>query len=333
MATIVEVARRAAVSPTTVSHVLNGTRFVSHAARERVEQAIALLGYRRNEVARSLRRGSSHTLGLVLPDSANPFFAEVGRAIELAAFEAGFSLILCNSENAVEKERLYLGVLARRQVDGVILVSAGERSDSVSTFLRSGLPVVAMDRPQPGLSLDTVLADHRQGGWLATRHLVRLGHRRIACIGGPPRLGPGLQRVAGYRRALREEGLAFDRALLVHGDFHPAAGASAARALLRLRRPPTAIFACNDLMALGVLRAAAELGRRVPGDLALVGYDDIELAAFAAPPLTTVAQPKREMGREVVRLIVNRIRDGRLPPQREELPVSLRIRESCGASP
>jgi LacI family transcriptional regulator len=331
MATIVEVARRARVSTSTVSHVVNRTRFVSPASRGRVEAAIQELGYRPNALARSLRVGQSHTLGLVIPDSANPFFAEVGRAIELAAFEASFSVILCNTENDRAKEQLYLSVLAKKQVDGIVLVAADERGDSARSLLRGQVPVVAMDREHPGLTLDEVLADHRLGGRLATRHLLALGHRRIGCITGPARLSPSVQRLAGYRRALREAGMPFDDALVVQGDFHPAAGAAAARALLQLPRPPTAVFACNDLMALGVLSAAAAAGRRVPDDLAVVGYDGIELAAFATPSLTTVAQPKGEMGREIVKVLLNRIRDRGLPPQREVLPVELQVRQSCGA--
>lgn len=332
MATIVEVARRARVSTSTVSHVLNGTRFVSPATRTRVEAAVAGLRYRPNALARSLRRGRSHTLGMIVPDSANPFFAEMGRAIELAAFEAGFSVILCNTENDRDKERLYLKVLAENQVAGVVLVAAGERDDSFESLAHGRLPVVAMDRERPGLALDTVLADHRLGGQLATRHLIGLGHRRIGCVTGPARLSPSVERLAGYRRALREADVPLDEALVVRGDFHAATGAAAARALLGSPGRPTAVFACNDLMAMGVLSAAAAAGLRVPADLAVVGYDDIELAPFTIPSLSTVAQPKREMGQEVVKLLLNRIGDGRLPPQREVLPVSLRVRQSCGGT-
>jgi LacI family transcriptional regulator len=327
--TIVEVARRARVSPTTVSHVVNGTRFVSREARGRVELAIDALGYRPNALARSLRCGRSHTLGLVLPDSGNPFFAEMGRAVEQDAFEAGYSVILCNTENDRAKERHYLGVLARKQVDGIVLVAAEERGEALRGLLRSRMPVVATDRERPGLALDLVVADHEQGGALATRHLLALGHRRIACIAGPPGLSPSDRRVAGYRRAMEEAGA--EPPLVHHGDFHAASGSAAGRALLALARPPTAVFACNDLMALGVLRAAAERGRQVPADLAVVGYDDIELAPFVTPALSTVAQPMREMGREVVKLLVNRIGDGHLPRQREVLPVTLEVRQSCGA--
>jgi LacI family transcriptional regulator len=331
MPTIVEVARKARVSATTVSHVVNGTRFVSPEARSRVELAIDRLGYHPNALARSLRRGQSQTLGMLLPDSGNPFFAEMGRAVEQAAFEAGYGVVLCNTENDRARERHYLLVLARRQVDGIVLVAAAEHGEALRLLLQGRMPVVATDRERPGLALDTVVASHEEGGALAVRHLLALGHRRIACVAGPPGLSPSDLRVAGWRRALEEAGV--EPAAVLHGDFHPAAGASAARALLAGRRPPTAVFACNDLMAIGVLRAAAALGRRVPGDLAVVGYDDIELSAYVTPPLTTVAQPKRELGREAVRLLLERIASPRQAARRAVLPVELRVRASCGAGP
>jgi LacI family transcriptional regulator len=210
-------------------------------------------------------------------------------------------------------------------------VAVDERGDSLRALVRQQVPVVVMDRRRPDLALDTVLTDHRQGGRLATRHLVSLGHRRIGFVAGPAGLSPSELRLAGHRDALVEAGLAPEAGLLRHGDFHPESGRAAARALLAASRPPTAILACNDLMALGVLRAAAEAGRRVPQDLAVVGYDDIDLAAFTVPPLTTVAQPRREMGRAVVRLLVNRLGDRGLAPQQALLPVALTVRQSCGA--
>ncbi|HET9553497.1 MAG TPA: LacI family DNA-binding transcriptional regulator [Anaeromyxobacteraceae bacterium] len=330
MATIVDVARRAGVSPSTVSHVLNRTRFVSADARRRVEEAVEALGYRPNALARSLRSGRSHTIGLVLPDSGNPFFAELAREIQLAAYDAGYSVVLCNTENDVEKERGSVALLMRTQVDGIVLVAVDERGDALRSLARQALPVVVMDRERPDLALDTVLTDHRQGGLDATRHLLALGHRRVACVAGPAGLSPSALRLGGYRQALEEAGLPYDAALVRHGDFHPASGHAAARALLALADPPTALFACNDLMAFGVLRAAAELDRPVPEALAVVGYDDVELAAFAVPPLTTVAQPRAEMGRAAVRLIASRVADPRLPRQQALLPVSLVVRRSSG---
>jgi LacI family transcriptional regulator len=331
MSTIVEVARRARVSPSTVSHVINRTRFVADDTRARVETAIEALGYRPNALARSLRVGHSHTLGLVLPDSANPFFAELGREIELAAFDAGFTVVLCNTGNDVERERLHLSVLAKQQVDGIIVIATDEPGDALRSVARHHLPVLVMDRERPDLPLDSVIADHLRGGQLATEHLLGFGHRRVGCIAGPRHVSTSNLRVAGYGKALHAAAIPLDPRLVVHGDFHAASGCSAARTLLALPRPPSAVFACNDLMAIGVLHAAAELGRRVPQDLAVVGYDDLELAPYTFPPLTTVAQPKREMGRRAVQLITRRVGEERLAPQRALLPVTLAVRRSCGA--
>lgn len=330
MTTIKEVAARAGVSSATVSHVINGTRFVSEPVRAQVQQAMDELGYQPNALARSLRSGYTHTLGLILPDSANPFFAEVGRSIEMAAFEAGYSVVLCNTENDLEKESLYIDVLTKKQVDGMIFVATGEQGDSVEKLLKMALPVVVMDRDFPGLEMDLVRADNRQGGFLATQHLIALGHTRIHCIAGPSNLTPSAQRVTGYRQAMQAAGLPVEPGAVSHGDFHPQSGWEAARRALAGPNPPSAIFACNDLMAMGVLRAAAGLGRRVPHDLAVVGYDDIDLASYTIPPLTTIQQPTAEMGRAALQFLLARIHDKQAPAQQTRLPVSLVVRGSCG---
>jgi len=331
MATIKQVAAQAGVSSATVSHVINGTRYVSDAVKEQVQRAMQELGYRPNALAQSLRSGQTHTLGMILPDSANPFFAEIGHSIEMAAFEAGYSVILCNTENDFEKESLYMDVLTDKQVDGVIFVSTGERGDSLKHLLELKVPTVVMDRDFPGLELDVVLAYSLQGGVLATQHLISLGHKRIGCLAGPSSINPSSQRLAGYKQALQAADLLIEPELIMNGDFHPESGWELGRALLSQPNPPTAIFACNDLMAIGVLRAATELGLRVPDDLALVGYDDIELASYTNPPLTTIKQPKVEMGSVTLSFLLGRIADKRLAPQRALLPVSLVIRGSCGA--
>jgi LacI family transcriptional regulator len=331
MSTIREVAGRARVSPTTVSHVLNATRFVSDEIRTRVLQAMAELAYRPNAVARSLRRGRTHTLGLVLPDSANPYFAELGRAIETAAFSRAHSVILCNTEGDLRRERAYLDLLAKGQVDGLLLVPAGDHGDGLRGLLRRGPPVVLVDRAVADEPVDAVLSDKRGGAYLATRHLLALGHRRVGCIGGPSGLAVTGQRLQGYRDALRETGLPVDEGLVRRGDYHPGSGRAAARELLEAPDPPTAIFAGNDLMAFGVLRAAAELGRRVPADLALVGFDDIELASYTSPPLTTVTQSAAEVGRAAVELLLERLADPARPPVRRTLPTRLVVRASCGS--
>jgi LacI family transcriptional regulator len=328
MPTIREVASRAGVSPTTVSHVINNTRFVSADARQRVLDAMAELNYRPNVLARSLRRGETRTLGLILPDSANPFFAEIARAIEDTAFRNGYNVILGNSENELTKEQVYVDVLVNKQVDGLIFVATGDHSPSLEQLVNDGLPVVVVDRRLSGLEVDTVLTDNLQGGLTATRYLLDLGHRRIACITGPSNLTPSAERVIGYRQALEERSLPVDETLIRKGDFHPHSGYLAVSQLLHRQPRPTAFFICNDMMAIGALRALAEAGLHVPQDCSLLGFDDIELASYVTPPLTTIRQDKNAMAEAAVQLLLERIAEPSLPARTRILPTCLVERQS-----
>lgn len=330
MTTMRDIAEHAGVSLSTVSHVVNETRYVSDDVRHRVLSAMVELDYRPNELARSLRRGQTNTIGLILPDSANPYFAEIGQSIELAAFENNFSVILCNTEGSVEREDLYVDVLRKKQVDGIIFVAAGERSDSVRDLIKRQFPVVLIDRQQPGIELAAVHVDNYSGGQEATQHLIDLGHTRVACITGPHNITPSADRVTGYLNALEEAGLPVDEQLIEPGTFRASSGYAATLKLLQLPDPPTAIFACNDMMAIGVLRAAAETGRRVPDDLAIVGFDDVELASYTIPPLTTVAQPTDEMGQKAVEMLLGAVKDKRHPRQSTILKAELVVRASSG---
>jgi LacI family transcriptional regulator len=332
MPTMRDVAELAGVSLTTVSHVINGTRFVSGDVTERVQEAMKQLNYRPNELARSLRRGQTKTLGLILPDSANPYFAEIGHAIEATASNLGYNVILCNTHGAEEKEAHYINILRDRQVDGILFVAAGDQAKSISSTLGENFPILLVDRELVGVRTDVIIVDNHQGGLLATRHLLELGHRRIACISGPSRVRPSAERISGYTQALEEAGLAFDPALFRMGDFHPNSGYRAALDLLQQPDSPTAIFTCNDLMAIGVIRAAAEIGRRIPDDLSIVGFDDIELASYTIPPLTTIAQPIEKMGEIAAKTLIERIEEVNIsPPKRQLLPVELVVRGSTGA--
>jgi LacI family transcriptional regulator len=328
MTTIREVAESAGVSYATVSHVINKTRLVSPETRERVLAAMDALNYRPNALARSLRQGKTNTIGLVLPDSANPFFAEISRGIEDEAFKKGYSVFLCNTELDMQREMFYVDVLSKKQVDGIIFVAAGDQADSLDYLLGRRMPVVMIDRDIPNVEVDAVLTDHQLGGYLATRHLLELGHTRIACIAGSSSITPSAERITGYRRALEEAGVAFDESLLVRGDYHAQSGMDITLSLLAMDPRPSAIFALNDLMALGALRAAAEAGFSVPKDLAVVGYDDLEITHFTNPPLTTIAQPKKEIGIQAVNLLVDRMTHRNRPPSRLILPPELIIRRS-----
>lgn len=330
MTTIREVAEKAGVSPTTVSHVVNSTRFVSEDVRQRVLEAMRQLNYRPNALARSLRRGETHTLGLILPDSANPFFAEISHSIESAAFGHGYSVILCNTENDINKERLYTEVLENKQVDGMIFVAAGGDREALAEIVRKGLPLVVVDREMGDLELDTVVTDNFHGGLIAAQHLIASGHRLIACITGPSNITPTSDRVSGFRAALKQANILADESLFVRGDFHAPSGYEVTMHLLQRVPRPTAIFVCNDMMAIGGIRAASQLGLRVPDDVSIVGFDDIELASYTTPPLTTVAQPKQEIGSQAVEQILERMRTPTLPPRRTVLTPRLVIRESTG---
>jgi LacI family transcriptional regulator len=286
------------------------------------------LNYHPNALARSLRQGKSNTLGLVLPDSANPFFAEISRSIEDEAFKKGYSVFLCNTELDTQRELFYVDVLSKKQVDGIVFVAAGEQADSLEFLVGRNMPVVMIDRDVPNVEVDAVLTDNQLGGYLATRHLIELGHQRIACISGPSSITPGAERMIGYRRALEEAGLVYDESLILRGDYHAQSGMEITHSILRMDPRPTAIFALNDLMALGALRAAAEAGCSVPGELAVVGYDDLEIARFANPPLTTIAQPKKEIGARAIDLLVDRITRKDRSPSRLVLPPELIVRRS-----
>ena len=328
MATILEVAESARVSYATVSHVINNTRLVSQETRERVLEAMAALNYRPNALARSLRQGKSNTIGLVLPDSANPFFAEISRSIEDEAFKKGYSVFLCNTELDTQRELLYVDVLSKNQVDGIIFVATGDQADSLDFLLRQSMPVVMIDRDVPNVEVDAVLTDNQLGGFLATRHLIELGHKHIACIAGPSNITPSAERIIGYRKALEQAGLSYDENLVLRGDYHAQSGMEITHSILLMTPRPTAIFALNDLMALGALRAAAEAGYSVPRDLAVVGYDNLELTRFTNPPLTTISQPKKEVGAQAVNLLVDRISQKSRPPSRLVLAPELIIRRS-----
>ena len=317
------------MSIATVSHVINNTRPVSDDLRSRVLAAIAELNYQPSAVARSLRRKQTRTIGMVIPDNCNPFFAEVARRIEDASFEQGYNVILCNSDGDLEKERDYLELLIRKRVDGVVLVSAGASQATMDMLAGQEVAVVIADREISGLKVDLVMTDNLQGGYQATSYLLGLGHRRIACIAGPSSLTPSAARVAGYRMALAEAGVPVDERLIVSGDFQSQSGYAAMQTLLARAERPTGVFACNDMMAIGAICAIHETGLRVPDDISVMGFDDISLASFTCPPLTTVAQAKYEMGALAFEMLEERIQDRDLPARRQLLETELVIRGSC----
>jgi LacI family transcriptional regulator len=323
-----QVAERAGVSTSTVSHVINNTRVVSDDVRERVLALIAEMRYIPSAVARSLKNDKTQTIGMMIPNNSNPYFAELIQGIEDASFKLGYNIILCNAYDDPEKQAAYIRVLMEKRIDGLILVSSGS-SDELSRLLASqNIPMVLVDREVEGVEADFVEADHEQGGYIATKYLIDLGHRDIACVSGPIDLLPSRDRVVGYLRALKEAGIRFRLDYLVRSDFTSEGGYNAFTQLLALKQPPTAIFASNDLMAIGGICAASEARVRIPEDLSVMGYDDIALASFSTPRLTTVAQPKYEMGELTARVLVDRIAGVNRAPHREKLQSELIVRQS-----
>ncbi|MGI4779148.1 MAG: LacI family DNA-binding transcriptional regulator [Janthinobacterium lividum] len=335
MATIKHVAQHAGVSVTTVSHVVNTTRHVSKAVSERVDLAIRELGYVPSAVARSLKRKSTHTLGMLIPNSSNPYFAEIVRAVEDRCFAAGYTLILCNTDDAPQRQSVYLKVLAERRIDGLVVVSTGGDDALVAQLRGLQMPTVLLDREIDDPGCDLVETAHKEGALLAVRHLIALGHARIACIAGPAHVSAGEERVEGWRQALADAGLR-PVAPPARGGFTSQGGYEAMHAMLRgesVDRRASAVFVCNDLMAIGALRAAHECGVQVPDALSVMGFDDIELAAYTSPPLTTVAQPKDRIGALAVDMLLERLRGLRVETRKVMLQPELRVRSSTAPPP
>ena len=331
MATMNDVARVAEVSIATVSHVINGTRYVSPERVERVHAAMRELDYTPDGTARSLRLGRTETLGLVVPDNGNPFFAELARGIEEAAFAAGYTTFLANSDERPERESQYIRTLLSKRVDGLIVVPSRADDGTLAELLgKADVPVVLVDREAAVGTADLVVHDNRRGGYDVARYLLDLGHTRLACVAGPPDLTPAVERLAGFRDALRDAGVALGDDAVAHGDFHFPGGREAAARLLERGASFTALFAANDLMAAGAIRELGDRGIAVPRDISVVGFDDAPLAEMIVPTLTTVRQPLEEMAEAAVSLLLGRLaKDGTATPVRRILPTRLVVRESA----
>lgn len=338
MATIRDVAKKAGVSMTSVSHVINETRFVAPEMKKRILKAMNDLNYRPNLLAQSLRRKQTLTLGLILPDITNPYFAEIARDVEDACFEHGYSVIICNADQDFATEFRYAEVLAAKQVDGTILVNVGidpsgsENKGRVAPWSdvasNPSMPFIMLDREIPELSTDSIQADNTLGGCLAGTHLLELGHRNIACIAGPQSIYPSDNRLVGFRSALREAGIELDDSRILRGDFRSESGYRIALSMMEWPIFPTAVFAFNDLMAFGAITAFSEHGLNVPKDVSVIGYDNIDASRYFNPRLTTVTQPHREMGRMAVERLIERIADKALPVRTFHLEPHLVIRNS-----
>ena len=335
MITIQDVAHRAGVSAMTVSRVVNNQARVALATRQRVQQAIKELGYVPNGLARGLLQGRSRTIALVVSDISNPFFTLIARGVEDVAQRCGYAVILGNSDETVEKERQYINVMLENRVDGLLIAPAGHGSRKVLDSLKqSGTKFVLIDRHVEGIMADLVEGDNVAGARQLTAHLLSLGHQRIALVNGSLAVSTARDRLLGYQEALQAVGIQPDLVRIVGNSYKRESGRDAARELLLLpdEQRPTAIVATNNFLAVGVIEALRESSVRVPEDMAVVCFDDIELASALDPFLTVVAQPARTFGTLAAQFLIDRLRgEEDLAPRRVVLPPELTVRMSCGA--
>lgn len=331
MPSLTDVARRAKVSIATVSRVINKSDKVMPETRELVGRAMKELGYRPSRVARRLRQrgGRRNLLGLIIPDIQNPFFAEMARGAEDAAYANEFAVILCNSDDDLKKEQFYLDVMQSESVDGIILPPINEQDAAVLQLVASGLPIVTVDRSLAYSAMDKVEVDNRRGACEAVEHLIKLGHKRIGLIAGLPKVSTSRERQQGYEDALASHKLPLRPEYVKTGDYKQASGRMLAEELLALAAPPTALFAANNLMAVGALEAIHARRLKVPGDIALIGFDDLPWADALDPPLTVIRQPAYEVGRAAVELLLKRLSDPKRPETHLKLLPKLVIRGSC----
>lgn len=325
-----EVADRAGVSKTTVSHVLNETRFVEEETVSRVRQAMSELGYRPNRLARSLRRHETNTIALIVPDNTNIYWAEVARFVEQTGFNAGYTVLLCNSEWSIERERKYLETLLERQIDGIIVAASNLRSDVLEEICAANVPVVVIGLIPTQPSVSAVRVDDEYGGYLAGEFLYRLGHRHVGCI-GTGREFTVQSRIDGFLRALSAAGIDPSSVAIANGDFSYPSGEACTYRLLEQQPDLTAIFAVNDNMALGAYKALHRLKRRIPDDISVIGFDNIIYGSAVMPELTTIAQPIGELGETATRLLLKKIENPQSGSETAILQPTLIERESCAA--
>lgn len=325
-----DVARLAGVSTSTVSHVINKDRFVSEAITLKVDEAIKSLNYAPSALARSLKLNQTHTIGMLITASTNPFYSELVRGVERSCFERGYSLVLCNTEGDEQRMNRNLETLMQKRVDGLLLLCTETHQPSQEIMRRyPSIPTVMMDwAPFDGDS-DLIQDNSLLGGDMATQYLIDEGYRRIACIAGPLDKTPSRLRLEGYQRAMARAGIAVEDGFIITSDFEFSGGLKAMQALLTLPVLPQAVFVGNDAMAVGAYQALYQAGLRVPQDMAVVGYDDIELARYMTPPLTTIHQPKDELGELAIDVLIHRMAHPEQAQQRVQLTPELIVRGSA----
>jgi LacI family transcriptional regulator len=329
---IKELAKKLGLSPTTVSRVLNGkskTYRISQVTSRKVLSAARKYQYYPNRIARGLKMEKSETLGLIIPDIANPYFGSIAKTIEMEARSNGYSIILCDSLDDIVSEKELLHLLAGRKVDGIIIAPAGNESAHIVEMQEQGIPLVVIDRYLPETNLPYVTTDNYKGAFMAVDHIISKGHKRIACIQGIKRISSNTDRVRGYRDALLYNGLAVEEYMIAGDDFGELNGYTQTHALLQLTQRPTAILTLSNLISLGALRALKEAQLNVPSDISIVSFDEQPWSAFLSCPMTTVQQPREEIGKQAFQLLLELINEGnKKPAENKILQPQLIIRES-----
>lgn len=329
--TIYDVAKKAGVSIATVSRVLNNSGLVSEKTQQRVKKVIEELNYSPNIIASALTKKSTFTIGLLIPDISNPFYSELSRGVEDASNDFGFNTVICNTDYCLRKEATYINLLRQKSVDGLIITTAHYNDENVIRLAEDNIPLVLLDRnieESEGYDIDIVHSDNIAGGYIATRHLIQLGHKNIACFLGPPQIEVNLEREKGYVKAMKEANLKISPKLVTYGDFKLEFGYKKTIDLLEKNLMPTAFFAANDLIALGIIRALKTVGLSVPSDVSVVGYDNTILAELTEPPLTTVNQPIKEMGYQATELLIKKLKGERSTSEKITFQTELVIRKS-----
>jgi len=324
-----DVAQVAGVSTSTVSHVLNGTRKVSEPTERAVHEAIKATGYTHDRIARSLATGRTRTIGLAMSAISNPYFAELAHAIEQEAAHAGYSLLLADTHDDPERELRATRDLLGRRVDGVILAPSSEPTPALDLLRKRGIPVVLIDR-FASVELDQIATENVASTARLVEHLTALGHERIGMIAGLRGLATSEERIDGYRRGLESASLSFDPELVGQGESDVDHACAAVHRLLELDRPPTALVVTNNRMTIGAMRALREASLSVPGEMALVAFDDFEWADLFHPRLTTIAQANTQIGEQSVTMLISRLANPELAARRVQLEPKFVHRESCG---
>ena len=331
-ATLKDVAKAAKVSQATVSRVLNDNPSVDVVLRDRVNQAVHALAYHPNRAARRLRAQSSNVIGLIISDIQNPYFISIIRGIEDSAYAQNLSIILCNSDEDIKKQAMYLNVMQAEQVAGIIFVpTLGTKGSALEPLIHSGVALTALDRNLDDIAVDTVKVDNVRGAYDAVKHMLDLGYRRIGIVIASIEITTGRERYEGYVKALDDAGIPLDTKLVKNGDSRSESGYRMTKELINAEHPPEAIFTGNNMVTLGALKAFRETGKRIPEDIALIGFDDMPWSGDLCPPLTAVSQPTYELGQEAVSLLRRRIAQPDAPVRTVILQTHLIERESCGA--